>query len=147
MKLGKEAMEGQFVAIELSYDLEPLLFGIVAGTWFVAPADKDDDEWMGNIKKGDELLKVRRFEPMAPGSNHFDETHDIIEVFIDDIRQLNTPFKPVTRRTRHGLTAEMPRWLLDSDDKRGLLELIGDEGTTKGGNPKGHPRRFVEPDK
>jgi len=147
VKLGKEAREGQFVAIELTYDSEPLLFGIVVGTWFAAPADKDDDEWMGDIKKGDELLRVRRFEPMAPGSNHFDETADIIAVFIDDIRQLDTPFKSVARVTRQGSAAVMPRWLLDSDDKRGLLELIGDEGTAKGGNPKGHPRRLVEPDK
>jgi hypothetical protein len=147
VKLGKEAREGQFVAIELTYDSEPLLFGIVVGTWFAAPADKDDDEWMGDIKKGDELLRVRRFEPMAPGSNHFDETADIIAVFIDDIRQLDTPFKSVARVTRQGSAAVMPRWLLDSDDKRGLLEMIGDEGTVKGGNPKGHPRRFVEPDK
>ena len=80
------------------------------------------------------------------GSNHFDETADIIEVFIDDIRQLDTRFKSVARVTRQGSAAVMPRWLLDSDDKRGLLELIGDEGTAKGGNPKGHPRRFVEPD-
>ena len=66
-----------------------------------------------------------------------------VTVFIDDIRQLDTPLWV----TRQGSAAVMPRWLLDSDDKRGLLELIGDEGTVKGGNPKGHPRRFVEPDK
>ena len=55
---------------------EPLLFGIVVGTWFAAPADKDDDGWMGDIQKGDELQvpRVRRFEPRAPGSNLFDET-------------------------------------------------------------------------
>jgi hypothetical protein len=146
VRLGKAAREGQFVAIELTYDLEPLLFGKVVGTFFGAPADKADDAWMGGIKKGDELLRVQRFEPMAPGSNHFDEIADIIEVFIGDIRQLDIPFKSVARMTRQRSAAVMPRWLLDSDDKRGLLELIGDEGTAKGGNPKGHPRRFVEPD-
>ncbi len=86
---------------------------------------------------------------MAPGSNHFDETAGIIAVFIDDIRQMDTPFNSVARVTRQGSAAVMPRWLLDSDDKRGLLELVGDhdEGAAKGGNPKGHPRGFVEPDK
>jgi hypothetical protein len=32
----------------------PLLFWKVVGTWFAAPADKDDT-WMGDIKKGDEF--------------------------------------------------------------------------------------------
>ncbi len=127
VRLGKAAREGQFVAIELTYDLEPLLFGKVVGTFFGEPADKADDAWMGDIKKGDELLRVQRFEPiMAPGSNHFDETTDIIEVFIDDIRLLDIPCKSVARVTRQGSAAVMLRWLLDSDDKRGLLQATAD---------------------
>ncbi len=93
-----------------------------------------------DIKKGDELPRVRRFEPRAPGSNLFDETAGIIAVFIDDIRQLGTPFKSVARVTRQGSAAVMPRWPLDLDDKRGLLELIasGDEGALpKAGARKG----------
>ncbi len=66
--------------------------------------------------------------------------------------QLDTPFKSVARATRQGSAAVMPRWLLlslldsDDSDERVLprLELIGDEGAAKGGNPKGHPRRLYE---
>ena len=47
----------------------------------VYTADEDaESEWMGTIKKGDELIDIVRFESAVPGSNYYDETEDRIAI-------------------------------------------------------------------
>ena len=74
IKMGKQASLGDYVVVELAWDIEPILVGRLVRTVYTANEDAES-EWMGTIKKGDELI-----ESAVPGSNYYDETEDRIAI-------------------------------------------------------------------
>ena len=57
----------------------PILVGRLVRTVYTSDEDAES-EWMGMIKKGDELIGIVRFESAVPGSNYYDETEDRIAI-------------------------------------------------------------------
>ena len=117
----------------------PILVGRLVRTVYTADEDAES-EWMGTIKKGDELIGIVRFESAVPGSNYYDETEDRIAIFIDDIRSTKVTLTRVERRASRSASAQRPRYQLDSDEKTEILKRISKDGKPRAAS---HPRAIV----
>ena len=95
----------------------------------------EDSEWMGTIKKNDELIEVERLAAWQPGSSVFEEVGEVVKVFIDDIRMINVDLKQIEARSRAVLAS---RFELPSNVKAEILKLMAVDPKPR--NPRGHPR-------
>ena len=86
-KLASEAEIGELIAVELAYDSEPFMIGEkLADPYRVT---EDFESFLGQFKTGDVVVKVRKMEPLSPGSSHFEFTDKVFPVFVEDIRKRN----------------------------------------------------------
>ena len=132
--MGKAATSGSIIVIELAYDAEVFMLGRVKRTWYKA-AVGEDSEWMGTIKKNDELIEVERLAAWQPGSSVFEEVGEVVKVFIDDIRMINVEMKQIESRSR---AASKPKYELPAGTKIEILKLMAVDFKPR--NAKGHPR-------
>ena len=50
---------------------------------------EDFESYLGQFNAGDMVLKVRKMEPLSPGSSHFEFPDKVFPVFVEDIRKRN----------------------------------------------------------
>ena len=87
--------------------------------------------WMGKIIDGDDVLIVRRLEPVRPGSLMYTVTDKETHVFKPGVR-FKPSLKPVETRSssRHMARQTAKRYTLKADEK---LSLVIDELCVVGG--------------
>ena len=77
IEMGKAAQDGSIIVIELAYEAEVFMLGRVKGSWYKAAAG-EESEWMGTIKKNDQLIDVERLAAWQPGSSVFEEAGELL---------------------------------------------------------------------
>ena len=133
--LGKAASIGSVIVIELAYEAELFMLGRVTRAWHVAGTE-EQSQWMGTIRKNDEILVVERLKPWSPGSGIFEESGEEVKVFIDDIRMSDVQLKRVQPRARSSVSAA-PRFELLAGVNARVLQLISVDAEPR--NPQEHP--------
>ena len=92
LRLCAEAEKGDFVAIELAFENLPFLIGEVVGDDGYFTYEGDEKEiYMGTLKDGDKVLRVRRWLPLhsGGGSSVFEQIEGdegVILAFAEDVR-------------------------------------------------------------
>ena len=86
-KLASEAELGEIIAVELAFDSEPFMMGEKLSEPY--QVTEDFESYLGQFKTGDMVVKVRKMEPLSPGSSHFEHTDKVFPVFAEDIRKRN----------------------------------------------------------
>ena len=86
-KLASEAELGEIIAVELAFDSEPFMMGEKLSEPY--RVTEDFESYLGQFKTGDMVVKVRKMEPLSPGSSHFEHTDKVFPVFAEDIRKRN----------------------------------------------------------
>ena len=132
--MGKAAQDGSIIAIELAYEAEVFMLGHVKGSWYKAAAG-EESEWMGTIKKNDQLIDVERLAAWQPGLSVFEEAGEVVKVFIDDIRMINVELKTIESHSR---AASKIKFELPAGLKIEILKLMAADAEPQ--NKKGHPR-------
>jgi hypothetical protein len=109
-RLSREAKDGDFVAIELAFENLPWLIGEVVGDDAYKIYNGPEKElYMGVVKPGDEVLRVRRWLPLhsGGGSSIFEQIEGKegeVLAFAQDVRYIidepTINFKPNRRRSR-----------------------------------------------
>ena len=92
-RLSRAAELGDYVAVELAFDNLPFLVGEVIGAAFIYDGN-EKNVYMGKLKPGDEVLRVRRWLPLqcGGGSSIFEEISSAeggeVLAFVEDVRCL-----------------------------------------------------------
>ena len=92
-ELGLKVKVGDVVVVELTYENEKYMLGVVTRTHYTHIGPDTNVPHMGKVTAGDDLIDVRKFEPIRAGATVFKlcgEAHKQFPVFTDDTRKILT---------------------------------------------------------
>ena len=126
-------MQGKFIAVELAWadentDAEPYCIVRADSTLqrhdasTVKCTSKDDNTWMGSLRRGDYYFMATKLEPISHGSNIFTITKKQFWVFPTDVRVIGVKLTEQTnaRSTRNSA----PKLVLALNSKEEILSNL-----------------------
>ena len=137
-KISKASEAGDYVVVEVAnMHSERFMMGLIVKDGVAQELEEEEEEedtWLGHFKEGDEVLRVTKLEPLAPGSVTFENRDEdnrrdsVMLVFRDDVHMALregrdfTASLPVHRATRHN--PAFPRITLKPEAHSTILQLI-----------------------
>jgi hypothetical protein len=89
--LGLQVKVGDVIVVELTHENEKYMLGVVTKAHYKHSGEDIEVPYMGTIKARDDLVDVRKFEPMRGGSTVFklcQQAEKHFPVFTDDTRKI-----------------------------------------------------------
>jgi hypothetical protein len=90
-ELGLQVKVGDVIVVELTHENEKYMLGVVTKAHYKHSGEDIEVPYMGTVKARDDLVDVRKFEPMRAGSTVFklcQQAEKHFPVFTDDTRKI-----------------------------------------------------------